>query len=62
MDYLITFATKPYGTHSYRMTGCESKADAIREATAFARVELGSVGYRLKEARVYADKNYVCKG
>ena len=62
MDYLITFATKPHGTCSYRITGCESKQDAIREATAFARVELGSVGYRLKEARIYNGKGYVCKG
>ena len=61
-DYLITFATKPHGTCSYLITGSATKAEAVREANEFARVELGSVGYRLKEARLYNGKGYVCKG
>lgn len=60
-DYLITFALKPYGTSSYLMTGYTSKAEAIRNATSIARIELGN-GARLKEARVHNGKGYVCKG
>ena len=61
-DYLITFATKPYGTFSYLMTGYTSKAEAVRNATSIARVELGRDLGRMKEARLYNGKGYVCKG
>jgi hypothetical protein len=61
-DYLITFATKPYGTFSYVMTGYASKAEAIANATYMARIELGRDLGRMKEARLYNGKGYVCKG
>lgn len=61
-DYLITFATKPHGTFSYLMTGYTSKAEAVRNATSIARVELGRDLGRMKEARLYNGKGYVCKG
>ena len=61
-DYIVTFAAKTYGTSSYIMTGFASKAQAVAEATYMARIEMGSIGFRLKEARLYNGKGYVCKG
>jgi hypothetical protein len=60
-DYLITFTTKPAGTFSYVMTGYASKAEAIANATYMARTELGRDFGRMKEARLYNGKGYVCK-